>query len=979
VQDEPGTLKIPSSTYRLQFNRSFTFIDASGIVPYLSELGITDIYSSPYLKARPGSLHGYDIINYEELNPEVGTEEEYDLFTAELARSGMGQIADIVPNHMCILGENRWWKDVLENGKSSPFAYYFDIDWNYMRESLKEKVLLPILGRQYGRALESGEIRLDFTNGTLYANYFEHCLPIEPTSYELILKKGLDTLEEKLAGTPELEELMSILTGLAHLPPANATDPEKMRERQREKEVIKRRLAALSDSSPEVKNFILDNIESFNGKVNDPRSFDRMDDLLSRQPYRISLWKVAAEEINYRRFFDINELAAIRMEVPEVFNASHKLIFKFIGEGRISGLRVDHPDGLFNPSGYLKKLQHEAASAGSASNVDDPPPSPPAGEAQTEALSAGAQKNTPYPFYIVGEKILMKGEKLPEDWPIYGTTGYGFMNILNGIFIRTENAALMDETYSRFIKRKPVFSELLYEKKKLIMESSMAAEINVLGYKLGALAEKSRLTRDFTFLSLTKALIEIIACFPVYRSYTSAFAVNERDRRYIEAAVRRAKRMNTSLSADVLDFIKSVLLLDFPEGLKEENRGDWLDFVMRFQQHTGPVMAKGLEDTAFYDYNRLLSLNEVGGAPDRFGYPLETFQAQNSEAARSRPYSMNATSTHDSKRSGDVRARLNVLTEMPREWRENVLKWARLNRKTKKVLDGTPCPDANEEYHLYQTLLGIWPLEGQPDAEFMERVKEYMIKALRESKVNTSWISMDSDYERAVLSFIESILRPDTPFFKEIDRFAKDIAWYGMLNALSQVLLKIASPGVPDFYQGTELWSFHLVDPDNRKKVDYGLRAGLLKELKEKEERMGASACCETLLESMSNGKIKLYLTWKALNFRKENRELFLGGQYVPLQAEGPFKGNICAFMKKGSGSFICVAPRFLKSLTAQGEFPIGESVWGDTRLFLPEGSGFKNIFTEGEARIVEEDGKKALYVKDLFSEFPYFLGPNID
>ena len=970
MADEPKTLRIPLSTYRLQFNRFLTFGDAKTIVPYLAELGITDIYASPYMKAKPGSLHGYDIVNHEELNPEVGTEQEYEAFTAELKKFGMGQVLDIVPNHMCILGENRWWKNVLENGRSSPFAYYFDIDWNYMKESLKERVLLPILGEQYGKALEAGELKLSFREGAFYLCYFDHILPIEPGSYELVLKNRIEELEGKISGTEEFEELMSVLTALAHLPGTGAADPEKMRERQREKEVIKRRLSSLYGSSPPVRAFIDENIEIFNGRVGEPPSFDLMDELLSRQPYRISLWKVAAEEINYRRFFDINELAAIRVEVPDVFTGSHKLVFRFIREGKVTGLRVDHPDGLYNPSGYMKKIQEEAALA------DEDPIETPAGEALPKAV----EKKVPsHPFYIIGEKILMKGEKLPEDWPIFGTTGYGFMNTLNGIFIRTESAAMMDETYSRFIKRRPLFPELLYEKKKLIMESSMAAEINVLGYKLGTLAEKSRLTRDFTFLSLTKALIEVIACLPVYRTYISAFGVNERDRRYIELAARKAQRMNTSLSSAVFDFLRSVLLLEFPDGLKEEDRADRLDFVMRFQQHTGPVMAKGLEDTAFYVYNRLLSLNEVGGAPERFGYPLEAFHGQSIERAKSWPYAMIATSTHDAKRSGDVRARLNVLTEIPREWREGVMRWARLNKKQKIALDGTPCPDANEEYHLYQTLVGIWPVEGEPDGKFVERIKEYMIKALRESKVNTSWINVNSDYERDVLAFLDEILKPDAPFYREFGPFAKKVAWYGMLNALSQVLLKIASPGVPDFYQGTELWFLSLVDPDNRRWVDYELRMRLLREIKELEGALGNLNCCKTLIETIYDGRIKLYLTWKALNFRKTNRDLFLSGEYVPLEPEGPLADNICAFMKKNGKSFLCAVPRFFTGLAGEGRIPAGETVWGETRVILPEGKNFINIFTGETAKAVQENGNIKIYAKDLFSEFPLFLGPEAE
>lgn len=972
MQYEHEFPRIPLSTYRLQFNRFLTFTDAREIISYLNELGITDVYSSPYLKAKPGSLHGYDIIDYEQLNPEVGTEEEFNAFTEELRRFGMGQVSDIVPNHMCILGDNKWWKDVLENGRSSSYAYYFDIDWNYMKESLKEKVLLPILGQPYGKALESGELKLEMKEGAFYLRYFEQELPVEPGSYDMVLKKGIGDLEEKIAGTGEFQELMSILTALSHLPPTDVALPEEIRERHREKEVIKRRLRELYESSLTIRKFIDSNIALFQGTRGEPRSFDPLDELLSSGPYRLSLWKVAAEEINYRRFFDINELAAIRVEVPDVFVKSHKLILKFVRSGKITGLRVDHPDGLYNPSEYLKKLQEECAISAGA-----PPDEVPMRHFLEAEVEKGAGKDLP--FYILGEKILIKGEKLPEDWPIFGTTGYVYMNVLNGIFIQSENAKLIDDVYSRFIKQKLDFQELLYSKKKLIMESSMSGEINVLGYKLGTLAEKSRLTRDYTFFGLTKGLIEVIACFPVYRTYINSLEVSERDMRYIDLAVRKAQRTSTSISSSIFEFIRSVLLLEFPEGLGLKDRAEWLDFVMRFQQQTGPVMAKGLEDTAFYDYNRLLSLNEVGGAPERFGHSLETFHAQNMERAKDWPYAMISTSTHDAKRSEDTRARLNVLTEMPSKWKDAVFRWSKMNKPKKMILDGKSIPDPNEEYHLYQTLLGIWPFEGSIDQAWIERIKEYKIKALRESKVNTSWINTNTEYERAVLRFIEELLKPESAFYGDFDPFARMISYYGMLNALSQVHLKITSPGVPDFYQGTDLWFLSLVDPDNRRKTDYGLRKKILSDLKENEAILGNSVLCQKLLESLPDGRIKLYITWKALNFRKAHKELFLAGEYIPMEVEGRRKENVCAFMKTGQGkSFVSAAPRFFANLIKPGELPLGEKVWEDTRVLLREHGNYHNVYVEKEVMSAGKNGNRWLYLKDMFAGFPLFLGLEI-
>nr|MDA8087691.1 malto-oligosyltrehalose synthase [Nitrospiraceae bacterium] len=860
----PVTAAIPASTYRLQFNRLLTFEKARRVVPYLDELGITCVYCSPYFRSMPGSLHGYDITRYDELNPEVGTAGEYGLFTGELARRGMQQILDIVPHHMCILGENPWWQSVLENGQSSPFASFFDIDWSPPLEILKGKVLLPILADQYGKALESGEITLDFRDGSFFIIYGDNRLPVEPRSYELVLRQRLEELEKEIPESAEFQELMSIITALGHLPEAAETDPEKRRERNREKEVIKRRLAALHESSEDIRRFLEENIRVFNGTKADRRSFDLLDGLISGQPYRLSFWMVATDEINYRRFFDINELAAVRVEQPEVFNESHRLVLELIRQGKVNGLRVDHLDGLYNPAEYLRTLQEKAFLARIPEDTT---------EAERQALAQTVEKElmkTPpaIPFYIVGEKILQKGERIPEDWPIFGTTGYSFMNSLNGLFVREDNAKLMDDIYSRFTGQKVNFAGLQYQAKKLILESSMSGEVNILGHRLHMLAQKSRLTRDFTFMSLTKALSEVIACFPVYRTYISSSGVTDRDRRYIEQAVSKARRLNPSVSSQIFNFIRQVLALEYAEELSPDEKAGWFDFAMRFQQQTGPVMAKGIEDTAFYVYNRLLSLNEVGGAPDRFGTPIETFHGQNIERNKYWPFSLTATSTHDSKRSEDVRARINVLTEMPRAWRDATGRWKRANRRKRPIVEGKPVPDSNDEYHLYQIMIGVWP-PGPPDKEELaglrQRIGDYMLKAIREAKVNSSWISPNKEYEDALKTFIELILNKDegqgNSFLSEFDAFARTVAWYGMLNGLSQVLLKAASPGVPDFYQGTEFWTLSLVDPDNRREVDYEARARALKGLKAMEGSIGKVSLCRELLGSMQDSRVKLYAT----------------------------------------------------------------------------------------------------------------------
>ncbi|MDA8169676.1 MAG: malto-oligosyltrehalose synthase [Nitrospiraceae bacterium] len=971
--DDKKILRLPCSTYRLQFNRNFKFTDAKAIIPYLGELGITDIYSSPYFKARPGSLHGYDIIRHDELNPEVGTEAQHAEMCMELKKNGMGQVMDIVPNHMCILGDNRWWQDVLENGRSSAYANFFDIDWTPLKQSLREKVLLPVLGEQYGKVLESGELRLNFKDGSFFISYYENTFPVEPCSYELVLRHRLEELEARIAGSEALQDLMSIITALDHLPPHTETDAEKVRERSREKEVIKRRLSALYDSSRPVARFIDENVSIFNGAKENPRSFDLLDALLSRQPYRLSQWKVATEEINYRRFFDVNELAALRVEEPDVFMERHKLVLKLVKERKATGLRVDHVDGLYNPADYFRTLQKEAAAAASGA----------AERAQIKEYVSGelSRQDSKPPFYVIGEKILLKGERLPEDWPIYGSTGYDFLNMLNGIFANAESSDQLSETYSRFIGGSVNFPMLVYDEKKLIMESSMSGEINVLGHRLSQLAEKSRRTRDFTVLSLTKAIIEVMACFPVYRTYTTASGVNDRDRRYVELAVRKAKRMNPAISGSVFDFLKSALLLEYPAEFTDEDRAEWLNFVMRFQQQSGPVMAKALEDTAFYVYNVLLSLNEVGGAPERFGTSLEAFHGQNIERAKSWPFCLTASTTHDSKRSEDVRARINVITEMPDKWRDAVTEWSRLNKDKKTVLDNRPVPDRNEEYHFYQTLLGVWPLDDDP-RQIAERLKQYNLKALREAKVNSSWVDPDTAYEDAFMAFIDAVLEPGD-FLGSFAPFARMVSFYGMLNSLSQVLLKAASPGVPDFYQGTELWHFHLVDPDNRGPVDYKTRIKLFGELKAAESAQQAAGLCKNLLASMQDGRIKFFITWKALNFRKAHENIFMGGEYVPLEAEGTYKENVCAFIKKeNSGEVLVAAPRFYSRLVGPGVLPVGPEVWKDTVLILPEGTRpedqknvFRDVFTQDETAAKKTgNGKTAIKLGELFRDFPLCL-----
>ncbi len=979
--------RVPVSTYRLQFNRHFRFTDAKAIIHYLNNLGISDIYASPYFKAREGSLHGYDIVDHNTLNPEIGTEEEYHGMIQELWKCGMGQILDIVPNHMCITSnENTWWMDVLENGSGSIYADFFDIDWEPVKIELKDKVLIPILGDQYGIVLERQELQLAFENGDFFLYYYQHKFPIRPKTYIDILQYRIDELKNLLTPeNPHLNELLSIITALNHLPSYTEKDPEKIAERYREKEIIKKRLWNHYSGNLEIKTFIDENVRTLNGVKDKPESFDFLDNLLNQQIYRLSQWSVATEEINYRRFFDINDLAAIRMENALVFRETHKLIFKLIREGKVTGMRVDHPDGLYNPSEYFQRLQKNCFLY---KRLDLPAYGTDTSDREAEILRQYNELLSTEPqtkvFYIIGEKILIKGEKIPEDWPVFGTTGYDFLNSLNGIFVETTNVKVFDDIYARFIRSKLNFQNVVYEKKKLIMEVIMSSEVNTLGHYLNRLSEKNRHTRDFTLNSLTNAIKEAIAFFPVYRTYIKPSEVTERDRRYIEIAISKAKRKNPAMSESVFDFLKDVLLLKYPENFKDANQREWLDFVMKFQQVTGPVTAKGLEDTTFYIYNRLVSLNEVGGNPERFGTTMETFHGQNIERSKSWPHTLIATSTHDSKRSEDVRARINVLSEIPDEWRERLTRWRRLNKKNVVVVEGQTVPDPNEEYLFYQTLIGAWPIEPiiVPEYEMLKkRIKDYMVKALREAKVNTSWINPNTNYENILMSFIEATLNNTrrNKFLKDFQAFQKKISHYGIYNSLSQTLLKITSPGIPDFYQGTEFWDFSLVDPDNRRPVDYNIRIKMLEELKRNDEEMPLSEFAKELTINKDNGKIKLYLMYKTLNYRKANREIFERGEYSPLEAMGEKATNVCSFVRKfGNSTVLVVAPRFITRLIQQPEnLPFGKEVWKDSVIIVPHEETekkYRNIFTGEVVTTIPHKEATILYLSEIFTHFPVAL-----
>ncbi len=938
--------RIPDCTYRLQFNREFTFADARKITDYLHQLGVSDAYASPYFQARAESMHGYDITDHNKLNAAIGSRDDYDAWVRELHARQMGQVLDFVPNHMGI-GEplNSWWMDVLENGPSSPYARYFDIDWHPLKTDLHEKVLLPILGDQYGRVLERGELKVHQEAGSFYLCYYDKELPIAPGTYRYILEIALENLSP-YQDQDFYAEFQSILTALEYLPKRTETDPEKLAERVREKEIIKRRLERRMEEAPEVRKAVEQALTTINGKPGDSSSFDRLDELLNAQSYRLAFWRVAAEEINYRRFFDINDLAAIRMELPEVFDATHQLLLDLVAAGAVTGLRIDHPDGLYLPREYFQKLQQRCAEALSR-------PLPPDGRA----------------IYLVVEKILTGNEPLARDWPVHGTTGYEFGKEVAQLLVDSSAESALTNTYRRFIGHSMHFGHLVYAKKRQVMRLSLANDVNVLGNMADRLSERNRWFRDFTLQALAGAVAETIACFPVYRTYLApGQPVSDEDRQVVERAIAAAKRRNPAIEASVFNFLRDILLFQFPENLDEESREEYTRFVLKFQQYTGPIMAKGLEDTVFYIFNRLAALNEVGGEPQHFGMSPADFHQRNQNRQQNWPHTLLATSTHDTKRSEDTRARMLAISEIPALWRQGIQKWRSNNRRLKRRIDETDAPDLNEEYLLYQTLLGTWPIEedgraaAQATSEYVKRIQAYMTKALNEAKLNTSWVQPNEEWLSATSEFVQRILEPSAKnrFLPNFLPVAEELAQFGAINSLAQTLLKLTTPGVPDIYQGNETWDFSLVDPDNRRKVDYEARRRMLAEVD--------SGDPAQLLQKWPTGAIKMYLVRKVLEFRRANAELFRDGGYDPLTPINTFAESCFAFIRAWNQQMVVVvAPRLSSRV---GFPPVGEK-WQDTAITLPDWAAqarFKDVFTGREVAVQNSQ----IQIKDALAVLPF-------
>ncbi len=924
LTDRPPT--IPTATYRLQFTPEFGFRDATAIVPYLHDLGVGHLYASPYFKARPGSMHGYDVVDPNALNPEIGTADEHAAMVAAAHARGMGQILDFVPNHMGIGSDNPWWIDVLEWGEASNYADFFDIDWRPLKPELQGRVLIPTLGGHFGQVLEAGEIRLNFDaeQGTFAFHYFENRYPLAIKTYPHILRRAVERGAAQLAAHATRFAEIGAAAGTPAMAGGEAT-PD-MTSLVAQAATAKTALAQAARDAT-VGRTIAATLDDFAVIAGDARSADTLDALLAEQFYRLAYWRVAVDEVNYRRFFDVNDLAGLRVEDAAVLGQTHRLVFELIANGTLQGLRIDHVDGLYNPGGYCNLLKERADALGQ-------------------------------PLYVVVEKILAPFERLRSSWIIAGTTGYEFANLVNGLFVDATAEAGFDRIYARAIGREPDYDAIAYEAKKRIMSVNLASELTVLATNLSRIATSDRHSSDFTFNALRDALMDVIAAFPVYRTYVVSEEIEAEDREFIEAAVGLAQLRSTLLDESLFAFIADVLTVRAARPETNYDRNAVLRFAMRFQQYTSPVMAKSIEDTVFYRFVRLISLNEVGGDPTRFGTSPAEFHAANAERAATRPYTMLATSTHDHKRGEDVRTRIDVLTEIPGEFSRALRRWSRLNRTKRGTVRSYPAPDPNDEYFLYQTIVGTWPTGWTAPTEvaddeygaYVERIVAYLQKAQREAKVRTSWSNPDTGYEDASEAFIRAIFEraDDSRFPGEIAVFVANIAPAAMISSLAQLVFKCTAPGMPDIYQGCELWDHSLVDPDNRRAVDYTIRAAMLADA----QRDPANARASWL-----DGRVKLFVTWKLLHVRAEHRATFLDGDYTPLTVTGARSDRVIAYARAG---IMVVAPRLVHDIVRDAD-GAPRLVFGDEVIELPAGAAhrYRDIFTD--ATIDAADGRLAV------------------
>ena len=930
----------PRATYRLQLHKGFTFADATALVDYLADLGMSHVYASPFLKARPGSQHGYDIIDHDTLNPEIGTDADLTALSDRLAAHAMGLILDFVPNHMGIGNDNAWWLDVLEWGETSPYADYFDIDWQTRRADTRGKVLLPVLGDQYGRALERGEIvlRFDAATGGFDVWYYDHHFPISPLCYASLLRRAQ-------ASEETTDRLAALTRSFSMLDPGRSHRSRLAAHTEGAR--LKSELAALARSVPSAATLLADAAASLMGNVDDPESWRTFHALLQRQFYRLAYWRTASDEINYRRFFNIDTLAGLRIELPELFERAHRRVLTLVAEGRIDGLRIDHIDGLLDPRGYCERLQREAAQAAQNANG---------------------------PFYIAVEKILASHETL-RDWPIAGTTGYDFIGQAGGLLVDPAGEQPLTDIYERFTGRHATFDQVVYESKTRITAVNLASETNVLARAFHQLAIGHWRTRDFTLNAMRAALEEIIAAFPVYRTYVAAEGAGADDRRYIEWAIGQARRRWPGADTSIFDFVHGVLTGDLAAQEAGYSRSRMLHLAMRFQQLTGPVAAKGVEDTAFYRYARLIALNEVGGDPRRFGLSVAAFHRLCELRSKRWPHSMLAGSTHDTKRGEDARARLMLLSEMPDAWAERLGRWDQINALRRGDIDGEPAPDRNDEYFFYQTVLGAWPPGLAPDdvegvLALAGRVKDTMIKAAREAKERSSWSNPNPAYEAVLGRFVLDALdasRPN-PFVTDMYNFVDALARPGAINSVVLTLLRLTVPGVPDTYQGAELWDFSMVDPDNRRPVDWDSHRARFDELR---RRANADVIDRQVFADLAagwrDGSEKLLLVWRALALRRQHPQLFAQSEYRPLETSGRFGDRLCAFARVHEGTaLVACVPR----LIARQPRRDGGWDWNDTRVALPPARSWRDVLS-GHVLGPREDSVSA---DEVFRDFPVAL-----
>lgn len=874
----------PRATYRLQLQPQFGFAAAEKTVAYLADLGISHLYTSPVLQAVSGSTHGYDVVDPTQVNQDLGGQVGFDSLSKRLQSNDLGQIIDLVPNHMAIVGrQNPWWWDVLENGPASRFATYFDVDWEASDERWPNKVLLPVLGDHYGRILEAGQFRLSYDEGSFVLHYFEHIFPIDPSSLPDLLMRAAENCGSEL--------LAFLAESHKRLPRPIVTARQDVERRHRDKAVLVGLLDRLYREDSLSATALKAEIDILNS---DP---DMMDPLIQQQNYRPAFWRTASSDLGYRRFFDINSLAGMRVEDAEVFAATHTLPIAWVQQGRVQGLRIDHPDGLRDPAGYLHRLNDACPGA-----------------------------------WIVVEKILEPTEKLRSDWRVAGTTGYDFLNLAEGLFIDPAGEAELTDFYARFTGAETDFSKVVRDCKRQIIFELLDSDLGRLTSLFVDICERHRRHRDYTRHDLHQALLDTAACFSVYRSYVRAASnqVASEDQQEIESAINAAIAEQSETDPELFHFLRDILLVRISGPLENE-------LTMRFQQLTAPATAKGVEDTAFYRYHRLISLNEVGGAPDRFGVTVEQFHQACARNQQEFPETLLASSTHDTKRSSDVRSRISLLSEIPARWQQTVQTWSRQNERYRNA----DIPDRNTEYLFYQTLVGAWPIDA-------ERAGAYMEKAIREAKEQTSWTRTNADYEEGVQTFVEATLA-DVDFCAAVQEFVSTLLLPGRINSLAKTLLQLTAPGVPDIYQGSELWDLSLVDPDNRRMVDFPLRHQLLLELPQ--------LTPEQLLERIDEGLPKLWVIRQALRLRAEQPQLFnRQSDYRPLFAQGDKADYLLAFLRAG------------KALTLVPRLTIGcGNQWADTRIGLPPGH-WRNILT-GDKLVAGTS-----QVSDLLARFPVAL-----